>query len=204
MRILAVIFGIVLIVLVAQDAFETVVLPRRVTRRIRLARLFYRVTWMGWRSLGHLMRTGARREYYLGYLGPLSLLALFVFWAVLFVLGFGLLLWGLALPLNAPEKTISFITYLYLSGTTFFTLGLGDVTPLPGVARLLVVIEVALGFGFLALVISYMPVIYQAFSRRELRISITGRTGRFPTNGGRDLTSKLRREARRGTADNAA
>ncbi len=35
MRILAVIFGIVLIVLVAQDAFETIVLPRRVTRRIR-------------------------------------------------------------------------------------------------------------------------------------------------------------------------
>src|SRR6266567_643477 len=44
MRILAVIFGIVLIVLVAQDAFETIVLPRRVTRRIRLARLFYRLT----------------------------------------------------------------------------------------------------------------------------------------------------------------
>jgi len=118
------------------------------------------------------MQAGARRDTYLGYLGPLSLLALIVFWAVLFVFGFGLLLWGLALPLNAPEKTISFVTYLYLSGTTFFTLGLGDVTPVPGVARLLVVIEVALGFGFLALVISYVPILYQAFSRRELRISL--------------------------------
>jgi voltage-gated potassium channel Kch len=77
----------------------------------------------------------------------------------------------LALPLNAPDKTISFTTYLYLSGTTFFTLGLDDVTPLPGAARLLVVIEVALGFIFLALVISYVPIIYQAFSRREVRIS---------------------------------
>src|SRR2546428_12982063 len=172
MRILAVIFGIVLILLVAQDAFETIVLPRRVTRRIRLARLFYRVTQPAWQSIDHLMRVGARRESYLSYLGPLSLLALIVFWAVLFVFGFALLLWGLALPLNAPEKAISFVTYLYLSGTTFFTLGLGDVTPLPGVARLLVVIEVALGFGFLALVIGYMPVIYQAFSRRELRISL--------------------------------
>src|SRR5947207_12186922 len=105
-------------------------------------------------------------------MGPLSLLALLVFWAVLFVFGFGLLLWGLALPLNAPDKTISFFTYLYLSGTNFFTLGLGDVTPLPGAARLLVVIEVALGFIYLALVISYVPVIYQAFSRRELRISL--------------------------------
>src|SRR6266699_2245562 len=172
MRILAVIFGIVLIVLVALDAFETIVLPRRVTRRIRLARLFYRLIQILWKSIGHLIRSSALRESYLGYLGPLSLLALFVFWAVLFVLGFGLLLWGLALPLNAPEKTISFITYLYLSGTTFFTLGIGDVTPEPGVDRLLVVIEVALGFGFLALVISYVPIIYQAFSRREQRISL--------------------------------
>src|SRR5712692_3640265 len=172
MRIFAAIFGIVVILLVAQDAFETIVLPRRVARRIRIARFFFFVTWSMWKSLGRLMRPGARRESYLSYYGPLSLLALFAFWAVLFVFGFGLLLWGLALPLNAPEKTISFLTYLYLSGTTFFTLGLGDVIPVPGVARLLVVCEVALGFGFLALVISYVPVIYQAFSRRELRISL--------------------------------
>jgi voltage-gated potassium channel Kch len=172
MRILAAIFAIVLILLVGQDAFETIILPRRVTRRLRLARLFYRLIQTLWRFIGHFMRAGARRDTYLGYLGPLSLLALIVFWAVLFVFGFGLLLWGLALPLNAPEKTISFFTYLYLSGTTFFTLGLGDITPVPGVARLLVVIEVALGFGFLALVISYVPIIYQAFSRRELRISL--------------------------------
>src|ERR1700674_1415558 len=172
MRILAAIFAIVLILLVGQDAFETIILPRRVTRRLRLARLFYRLIQTLWRFIGHFLRAGARRDTYLGYLGPLSLLALFVFWAVLFVFGFGLLLWGLALPLNAPERAISFVTYLYLSGTTFFTLGLGDVTPVPGVARLLVVIEVALGFGFLALEISYVPIIYQAFSRRELRISL--------------------------------
>jgi hypothetical protein len=172
MRIFAAIFGIVVILLVAQDAFETIVLPRRVIRRIRITRLYFRVTWTMWKSLGRLMRSGARRESYLSYFGPLSLLGLFAFWAVLFVFGFGLLLWGLALPLNAPEKTISFLTYLYLSGTTFFTLGLGDVTPVPGVVRLLVVGEVALGFIFLALVISYVPIIYQAFSRRELRITL--------------------------------
>jgi hypothetical protein len=172
MRIVAVIFGIVLILLVALDAFETIVLPRRVTRRIRLARIYYSVFQTVGKSLSHLMRAGTRRESFLGYLGPLSLLGLFGFWAVLFVFGFGLLLWGLALPLNAPDHMISFTTYLYLSGTTFFTLGLGDVTPVPGVARLLVVIEVALGFIFLALVISYVPIIYQAFSRRELRISL--------------------------------
>src|SRR6266702_6586107 len=172
MRILAVIFGIVLIVLVAQDAFETIVLPRRVTRRIRLARLFYRLSQLGWNSIGHLIRSSARRESFRGYVGPLTLFALLVFWAVLFVFGFGLLLWGLALPLNAPDKAINFFTYLYLSGTTFFTLGLGDVTPLSGLGRVLVVTEVALGFIFLALGVSYVPILSQAYSRRELRISL--------------------------------
>jgi hypothetical protein len=115
-------------------------------------------------------------------MGPLSLLALLLFWAVLFVFGFGFIMWGLALPLNAPGQPISFLTYLYLSGTTFFTLGLGDVIPLSGVGRFLVVSEVAFGFIFLALVISYVPVLYQAFSRRELRSSLLdARAGSPPT-----------------------
>jgi hypothetical protein len=115
-------------------------------------------------------------------MGPLSLLALLVFWAVLFVLGFGLVLWGLAAPVSAPEQEAGLFTYLYLSGTTFFTLGLGDITPLPGVGRVLLVSEAALGFIFLALVISYVPILYQAFSRRELRISLLDeRAGSPPT-----------------------
>ena len=172
MRLLAVIFGIALILLVAQDAFETIVLPRRVTRRIRLTKLFYRVIQLGWNAMGHMIRSNARRDSFRGYMAPLSLLALLIFWAALFILGYGLLLWGLALPLSALSNTTSFPTFLYLSSTTFFTLGLGDVSPLPGVGRFLLVSEAALGFIFLALVISYVPVLYQAFSRRELRISL--------------------------------
>jgi len=172
MRLLAICLGIALILLVAQDAFETIVLPRRVTRRIRLTKLFYRVTQHGWNSIGNLIRSSARRDSFRGYMAPLSLLALLIFWAALFILGYGLLLWGLALPLSAVSNTVSFTTYLYLSSTTFFTLGLGDVSPLPGVGRFLLVSEAALGFIFLALMISYIPVLYQAFSRRELRISL--------------------------------
>ena len=182
MRLLALIFGIVLIVLVAQDAFETIVLPRRVTRRIRLTQLFYRATYFGSHSIGRLIRSSARRDSFLGYMGPFSLLALLVFWAALFVFGFGLVLWGLAVPVRAPEPEADLLTYLYLSGTTFFTLGLGDITPLPGVGRVLLVSEAGLGFIFLALVISYVPILYQAFSRRELRISLLDeRAGSPPT-----------------------
>jgi hypothetical protein len=182
MRPLAVIFGIVLVVLVAQDAFETIVLPRRVTRRIRLTRLFTRTAYFAWNAIGRRIRSSARRDSFFGYMGPLTLLSLVAFWAVLFVLGFGLMLWGLALPLNAPDRPVGFLTDLYLSGTTFFTLGLGDVTPPPGIGRVLLVGEVALGFIFLALVVSYVPILYQAFSRRELRISLLdARAGSPPT-----------------------
>ncbi len=187
MRIVAVIFGIVLIVLVAQDGFESVILPRQVSRRIRLARLFIRATRFGWDAIGDRIRSSSRRESFRAYVGPLSLLALLGCWAVLFVLGFGLLMWGLALPLNisainGSDTGSSFLIYLYLSGTTFFTIGLGDVIQVSGVGRLLVVSEVALGFTFLALMISYVPVFYQAFSRRELRISLLdARAGSPPT-----------------------
>ncbi len=182
MRILAVSCGIVLIVLVALDSFETIVLPRRVSRRIRPTRLFYRVIMFGRNSIGDLIHPRSRRVAFLGSIGPLSLLALILFWALLFIFGFGLLLWGLALPLNTPDQPVGFLTYLYLSGTTFFTLGLGDVTPMPGFGRVLVVSEVAFGFIFLALVISYVPVLYQAFSRRERGISLLdARAGSPPT-----------------------
>jgi hypothetical protein len=172
MNLLAVILGIALILLVALDAFETIVLPRRVTRRIRLAKVFYQLTHLGWSSMSRRIRSSARRDSFWGYMAPLSLLALLVFWAGLFVLGYGLLMWGLALPLSSPANTAGFLTYLYLSGTTFFTLGLGDVILLTGLGHFLLVSEAALGFIFLALVISYVPILYQAFSRRELRISL--------------------------------
>jgi len=56
------------------------------------------------------------------------------------------------------------------SGGTLFTLGYGDVTPLMPLGRILAVIEAGLGFGFLAMIIGYLPVIYQTFSRREAMI----------------------------------
>src|SRR5256714_2067599 len=168
MKILVAIVGVILIFVVIQDSFESIVLPRRVSRRFRLSRMFYTSTWMLWSSIGRKMRTGNRREFYLSYYGPLSLILLLVIWAALLMFAYALLQWGLNLPMSAPEKNVTFGTYLYMSGTTFITLGLGDVIPLAGVGRFLAVAEAGMGFGFLALIIGYVPIIYQAFSRREI------------------------------------
>jgi hypothetical protein len=191
-RILAVIFGIILIVAILQDSFESIVLPRRVTRRFRLSRMFYLSTWAFWSAIARKMRQGNRREFYLSYYGPLSLILLLIIWAGILILSFALIQWGLRLPMNPPEKVTSFGTYLYMSGTTFITLGLGDVTPLSGMGRFLAVAEAGGGFGFLALIIGYVPIIYQAFSRREINISLLdARAGSPPS-----ATEMLRRHYR--------
>jgi hypothetical protein len=71
---------------------------------------------------------------------------------------------------------------LYHSGETFFTLGYGDVTPVTYVGKLLAVAEAGIGFGFMAVVIGYLPVLYQAFSNRERSISLLdARAGSPPT-----------------------
>jgi len=143
-----------------------------VTRRVRLTRLYYRTLWEPWAALARRIKKGKRREALLALFGPLSLIGLFVIWAAALIFGFALLHWGSGLMLNSPEQSASFLTDLYLSGTTFITLGLGDVVPHTTLARFITVIEAGTGFGFLAIVIGYLPVIYQAFSRREVNISL--------------------------------
>src|SRR5258706_1800331 len=176
-------FGVLLITVVLWDVFETIVLPRRVTRRVRLTRLFYRFTWSPWWAIARVIRKKKRRETFLGIYGPLSLLVLLTVWAASVVFGFALLHSAIGSKVGAGDNNgARFFTDFYYSGTTCFTLGLGDVTPLGAAARALTVIEASIGFGMLALVIGYLPVLYQAFSRREVNISmLDARAGTPPT-----------------------
>ncbi|HSH81273.1 MAG TPA: ion channel [Herpetosiphonaceae bacterium] len=176
--------GPLIVCLVLWDAFETMIVPRPLLRvlRFRLAKLFYPGLWAIWRRVVHLLAQGGRREAYLGAFGPLSVLGIIGIWAVSLVLGFGLLHWGVMTPVNAPDGRISFGTYLYLSGVTFFTLGYGDVTPRMGLGRSMMVLEAGVGFIFLAVVISYLPLLYQAFARREVGVAaMYRRAGTPPT-----------------------
>jgi hypothetical protein len=169
MALLAGVVGLALIVGILVEAFETMVLPRRVTRAFRLARLVYRATWAPYAMIARRLKHSGRRESFLSLFGPLSLLLLIGVWAAGLILGFALLQWALGSRLATP---VGFRADLYLSGTTFFTLGLGDVIPRTLAARVVTVAEAGVGFGFLALVISYLPVLYQGFSRREAEISL--------------------------------
>jgi hypothetical protein len=196
--ILAVIFGIVIICVVLLDAFETVVLPRRITRHFRLTAWFYRRTWIPWRKIAGRIRTPARQQSFLGYFGPLSLIMLLEFWAACLIVGFALLQYGIGGHEQLGNEPITFGRIIYHSGETFFTLGYGDIVPTSRLARFLSVLEAGMGFAFLGVVIGYLPVVYASFSRREIQISmLDARAGSPPT-----ATELLVRLA--GTAQNAA
>src|SRR5437763_969754 len=170
--ILAAIPAVILILIVLLDVFEVIVLPRRIGRRLRLARVLFRSGWRAWSGVFRRIRNSEQRENLLSFFGPLSLIILLLTWAVLLVVAFAVLQWSLGSSLLVTSGHVSFWTDLYLSGTTFFTLGLGDVVPQNGAARVVAVAEAGLGFGFLALVIGYLPIFYQSFSRREVNISL--------------------------------
>jgi len=176
--------GAAIFLIVLWDAFEAIILPRRVTRRFRLTRLFYKTTWTTWRFITGLIPRRKTRETLLSFFGPFSLLLLVAVWAFGLVFGFGLMQYGAGSAVVITGGQPGFLTDVYLSGTTFFTLGLGDVVPRSVLSRVLVVTEAGFGFGFLAAVIGYLPFIYGSFSKREVNISLLdARAGTPPTAG---------------------
>ncbi|HEY0207011.1 MAG TPA: ion channel [Acetobacteraceae bacterium] len=197
---LAVLFALVLLAVTLQDAFEVMLLPRRITRRFRFMRVYFRACWAAWGALARHIKDPSRQEHMLSLFGPLSMLLLFALWAGTLISGFGLLEWALQGSNGSP-----LLEQAYMSGVTFFTLGYGDVVPHTGAARLMAVLEAGTGIGFIAVVIGYLPVLYQLFSRREAHvIQLDARAGSPPTSvamlcrhaegGGLDKVDELLRE----------
>src|SRR5439155_950003 len=120
--------GGVLLAVVLWDAFETIILPRRVSGRIRLTKLFYRFTWKPWRGTARLL-SGRRRDAFLSFYGPLSLILLLALWAAGIVFAFGLLQWaaGSALTIagvrsfaaDVPESHLSYPPLAYFRSQHF-------------------------------------------------------------------------------------
>jgi hypothetical protein len=173
--------AVLLLGFTAQDAFEVMLLPRRVMRQLRFVSIFYRATWSVWSALARGWPRRDQGDHLLGIFGPLSMVLLFSVWIAGLILGFGLLFW--AVEMNAkgtPRPSLG--DRLYMSGTTFFTLGYGDTVPHSGLARVVSVLEAGTGLGFIAAVIGYLPVLYQLFSHREAAvIRLDGRAGSPPS-----------------------
>ena len=183
MTLLAALLGIMVIVFILLDVFKFIILPRRADSQITLARGFLRVLGRAWTGAGRRIRQRSKRETWLGYYGPIALIIVFGLWALGFILGFALLAWGFG-SRYAHGFSSRFLTDLYTSGTSFFTLGFADIIPSSGWERALSVLEAAVGFGFLGLVITYLPLFYESFAGREVLISMLDEWAGSPPSAG--------------------
>ena len=178
MHVAAFIGGLFCCLGVALDAFQTIILPRRPTGRFQLTRIFLIASWAPWVVMAEHARNKKVREQIYSIYGPLSLLLLLLLWALLLISGFALFYFSMHSPFGdammqpAASVWAQFGTDFYVSGTTLFTLGLGDVVPHSRLARAFIICESGVGLGFVALVIGYLPVLYQAFSRREVSVAL--------------------------------
>jgi len=180
--------------------------------------MFLILTWRQWLILASRTEDAKAREQIYSVYGPLSLILLLSLWGMLLVFGFALFYYALGTPftdvmgVQTAHGLSEFRTDLYVSGTTLFTLGLGDVVPHSLGARALIICESGVGLGFVALVIGYLPVLYQSFSRREVSISLLdARAGSPPTaaellrrhgfEGGEEALIDLLEEWERWSAD---
>ncbi len=175
------VLGLACVLIVLLDAFETIVLPRTVKRPIRLTSLYFVVTRFFFQLAGRLSKGKPRLSLLVAY-APLTMIALTAFWAVMIVIGFALMESGINVPMAAQTGGDTFFNRLYFSGATFFTIGYGDITPATGLGKFLAVLEGGMGLAFLALIISYVPVFYSAFSRREVTLLLLdSKAGSDPT-----------------------
>jgi hypothetical protein len=188
MHALAEILGAFIIFSVLWEIFETIILPRRVQRKVRVTRFFYLGTWRPWRMLAGRTKNVRLREELLGLYGPASLLILFFLWAVGLIAAYGLLYWGLGSQLAATARLPNTIwTDIYFSASNFLTLGLGDLLPRSGLVRTITMLEAGNGFGFVGLVIAYLPTLYASFSSREVNISLLDARAGSPATSGEML-----------------
>ncbi len=164
--------GLAIILIILWDAFETVVLPRRVTRKIRLARIYYRTLWPLWRKGAKKFKNSSSKEAYLGYFGPLSQLFLLMLWEAGLIIGFALVDFGVQLRLSHVFNHWDFFEYILASGGAFLPLEFSDLGAIDPFGKILYIIESAIGIGFLALLVGYFPVQYESFSRREIHINL--------------------------------
>src|SRR5207237_3491852 len=139
--------------------------------------------WRPWRWVAVRRKTMEGRERVLASAAPFFFFVLLAGWAVLSVVAYAMILWSPAFAHGMHgHGDGSFSTALYFSGSSLFTLGFGDVLA-TGWTRAVVVIEGATGLGLVAVVIGYLPVLYQGFNRREVGVMLLDARAGSPPSG---------------------
>jgi hypothetical protein len=175
-----IVVGLVLILVIFYDLFQSVVLPRPAINKLATVRYLLRAMWWTWKWVGERIESLPRRERWLATYGPIAVLQSFVVWGLGLVVGYGLIIDGLRDEIHPFSD--SFGTSLYFSATTLVPLSYGDLIPIGIPARLTTVAESVTGIVLAALAITLLFSLYEAFQRREeLVVSLDALAGAPPS-----------------------
>jgi hypothetical protein len=162
---LAIAVGVLVVVVIIVDAMATLVLTQGETAPWRPTRLWYEMTWGATRALVLRVRPRGAGDMALRAYPAASLLGLLLLWLVGLALGWALVYRGLGARLEGGG---GFGDELYQSGISL--LSPGQFAAAGTGVRLLSLLETVSGLGTIALLISYLPALYGAYSRREARL----------------------------------
>lgn len=165
---MAVVLGVVVVVWVLADSFQTLLATNIRAGRFSLSSRYFRVLWKTYRRICVRITSDRRRERWLSRFGPASFLALLTLWTMGEILGWGLIWWGFRDSFQTPISDLG--EAIYYSGVVFFSIGFGDVLPAGNGLRFLTVVEGFSGLGTLGLVIGYLPSLYGAYAARECQL----------------------------------
>jgi hypothetical protein len=191
MQTLAWAVGLVLALFILRDVFNALMVPGRMRRPFRFVPVFFKSTWGLWAAVGRRIKDEETRERLLSVYGPFAMLCLLALWAVGLLLAFGLLQFGL----SKGSETSGPLGYLYTSGVRIFTLGTEESANAAPVSKVLVIIEAGTGLGFITIVITYLPVLYQLFSRRETHVILLDERAGSPVSTSSLICNHARRNA---------
>ncbi len=175
--------GIGLVWIALRDVFQSVIVPRAVNRRWRISVHLTRSLWHVWPRIGWRIQDDGAREDFLSTFAPFTMIAMFAAWALALIVGYGLILYAMRTQLQ--PQTVSLFGALYFAGTSFLTIGFGDITGSTGLARLVSLCAGASGLSVVAVVTAFLFSIFGAFQRREVFVVLLGaRAGAPPTGVG--------------------
>jgi hypothetical protein len=170
-RYVALIVGIGIILGTLQSVFTALVVPRITSSRVM--RLIARVLGGSARRIMPHLPTYELRDRLLSFVGPAAMIALFILWLSLLVLGFGMIIWW--------TSGLTFGSALIIAGSSAFTLGVA--TSSETGSKTLEILAAGTGFLIVALEIAYLPALYNAFATRETEVTLLATRSGTPAWG---------------------
>lgn len=192
MRVLVGVLGGALVALMLAEIFFAFLLPRRVRRDPRIVRSVFATGWRPWRRLAAALPAQAG-DTLLGIYGPLGVIVNLALWVGAMMVGYACLQWAGGSHLGTGGHAVDFGQDLFFAAATMASSGTAALAAHSAFARAVQVTDAASGLAVIAIVIGYLPSLYQAFSRREATVSqLDARAGSPPSAGRLVLRSSSR------------